>query len=431
MITMSQRDIERLAVLERVREGVLTQVQAGLELGMSSRQVRRLLKRYEEHGAQGLVHRLRGQCSNRRLDRALREQAQELIKAHYADFGPTLACEKLAERHGITLSIETVRRLKTQAGTWRPKQRRVKPIHPLRERRPCRGELIQIDGSPHDWFEGRAPRCTLLVFIDDATSELLALRFVAQETTQDYLTVLRDYVLTHGLPACFYSDRHSVFVTSRDRLTRDTPHQPTRFAQVLERLGIDALYASSPQAKGRVERANQTLQDRLVKEMRLAGINDPATANAWIDDFRHAHNRRFAVAPLSAHDAHVPYLGSRTQLDDACSIRYQRQLSRTLSCQFECQFLQILAPGRQRQLARQSVDILQHLDGTLRVLYDNEVLEFRIGPRPGKAPVEPKQLNQTVETVLLTRARVSSPKPNHPWKAWTGKEPNPMLHINR
>lgn len=428
---MSQRDVQRLAVLERVRDGVLTQVQAGLELGLSARHVRRLLTRYEEQGAQGLVHRLRGQRSNRRLDLTLTAQAQALIKTHYADFGPTLACEKLAERHGITLSIETVRRLMSEAGTWRPKQRRVKPIHPLRERRPCRGELIQIDGSPHDWFEGRAPRCTLLVFIDDATSELMALRFVAQETTRDYLAVLCDYILAHGLPTCLYSDRHSIFLTSQGGLARDTPHEPTRFTQVLERLGIEALHASSPQAKGRVERANQTLQDRLVKEMRLAGVHDMATANAWIEQFRQAHNRRFAVAPRSGHDAHVPYLGSRAQLDDACSVCYQRRLSHTLSCQFKRQFLQIHAPGRQRQLARQPVTILQHPDGTLRVLYGQEILAFRIGPQPGKAPVEPKQLNQTIETALLARARASSPKPNHPWKVWTGKEPNPMLHINR
>lgn len=428
---MSQRDIERLAVLERVRGGVLTQVQAGLELDLSARQVRRLLQRYEEHGAQGLVHRLRGQSSNRRLDRGLTVQVQALIKTHYADFGPTLACEKLAERHGIVLCIETVRQLMTQAGTWRPKRRRVKPIHPLRERRPCRGELIQIDGSPHDWFEGRAPRCTLLVFIDDATSELMALRFVAQETTQDYLALLCDYILAHGLPACLYSDRHSIFVTSRGSEHRDTPHAPTRFTQVLARLGIEALHASSPQAKGRVERANQTLQDRLVKEMRLAGMHDLATANVWIEQFRQAHNRRFAVAPLNEHDAHVPYLGSRTGLDEACSVRYQRKLSHTLSCQFKREFVQILAPGRQRQLARQLVDLVQYPDGTLRVLYGQEELAFRLGPQPGKAPVEPKQLNQTVETALLARARASSPKPNHPWKVWTGKEPNPMLHLNR
>src|SRR5690606_2181613 len=169
----------------------------------------------------------------RRTPEAILAQAQALIAAHYSDFGPTLACEKLAERHGIRLSIESVRRVMTQAGLWRPRARRYKPIHPLRARRPCRGELIQIDGSPHDWFEGRAPRCTLLVFIDDATSELMALRFVEQETTMGYLGLLHDYIAQHGLPACLYSDRHSIFVTSKGADALEHGPKPTHFAQAL------------------------------------------------------------------------------------------------------------------------------------------------------------------------------------------------------
>src|SRR5690606_37814900 len=201
----------------------------------------------------------------------------------------------------LALSVETVRRLMCEAGLWRAKRRRCKPIHPLRERRACRGELIQIDGSSHDWFEGRAPRCTFLVFIDDASSQLMALKFVAHETTLDYLGVLQDYILEHGLPACLYSDRHSVFVTSN--ATKEEA-QPTHFARALERLGIEGLQASSPQAKGRVERANQTLQDRLVKAMRLAGINDMQAANAWLPTYLAAHNRRFAVASAEPEDGH-------------------------------------------------------------------------------------------------------------------------------
>lgn len=427
---MSERETRQLSVLEQVRCGALTQVQASVELSLTTRQIRRLLRRYEQGGAQALVHGLRGRASNRRTPEAILAQAQALIAAHYSDFGPTLACEKLAERHGIRLSIESVRRVMTQAGLWRPRARRYKPIHPLRARRPCRGELIQIDGSPHDWFEGRAPRCTLLVFIDDATSELMALRFVEQETTMGYLGLLHDYIAQHGLPACLYSDRHSIFVTSKGADALEHGPKPTHFAQALGRLGIEALQASSPQAKGRVERANQTLQDRLVKEMRLAGLSDMASANAWLEGFRLAHNRRFAVTPSSPHDAHVAYLGEPDALAQACSVRHQRKLSKTLSCQFERRFFQVLAPTRQRELAGKQVEIVLLPQGEIRVMHREERLKFHVGVTPDKVPLDSKNLNNVVEKALLTRARVSKPKPNHPWKAWTGAEPNPMRHVS-
>ena len=426
MITMSERDTHRLGVLERVKSGHLSQVQAGLELGLSTRQVRRLLTRYERQGARGLVHCLRGRPSNRRTPQTVLDQARQLISTYYADFGPTLASEKLLERHGIALSVEHTRGLMTQAGLWHPKRRRNKALHPLRERRACRGELIQIDGSPHDWFEGRAPRCTLLVFIDDATSELMALRFVEQETTRDYLSVLHQYILTHGLPACLYSDRHSIFVTNHGQQEHV---KPTRFHQALQRLGIEAIQANSPQAKGRVERANQTLQDRLVKEMRLAGINGMQQANAWLEAFRRAHNQRFAVAPDSTQDAHVPYLSSPQGLVQACSIHYERVLSRALSCQLHGKLLQIQAPGQQRQLAGKRVQILEHPDGQLTLLYKNASLPFEMGPKSNKPrPVDAKQLNDVVTQKIDKRERNRRPAPDtHPWKRWISTEPNPRL----
>lgn len=422
MITMSAREEGRLRVLEQVLHGKLSQVQAAGLLEVSVRQVRRLQRRYEAHGGAGLVHQLRGQVSNRKLDASVALRAQQLITAHYPDFGPTLASEMLVKHHGIALSIESVRTLMTSAGLWRPKRKRQTPIHPMRERRACRGELIQIDGSPHDWFEGRGPRCTLLVFIDDATSELMALRFVAAETTAAYMQTLHDYILEHGLPACLYSDRHSIFRTSK---AADDNPLPTQFARALDSLGIEGIQASSPQAKGRVERANKTLQDRLVKVLRLAGINDMVAANAWVSAYIEPHNQRFAVQARDPHDAHVAYLESELQLSTILAHHYQRRLSKTLSCQFRRQVLQISAPGQQRRLAGQTVQIIERLDGSLTVLYERRPLIHQASDRTVyiKPVVDAKGLNHRVNTTLKERQR---PDSTHPWKQWRGSYPNPQ-----
>lgn len=414
MITMSQKEVGRLRVLEQVAQGALSQGEAAGVLQLSVRQLRRLQRRYEVGGASALVHGLRGRTSNHTLEAAVVRQAQQLIALHYTDFGPTLACEMLAQRHGIALSVESVRTLMRAAGLWRARRRRCAPIHPMRERRPRRGELIQIDGSPHDWFEGRGPRCTLLVFIDDATSELMALRFVRAETTADYLRVLRQHILTHGLPMCLYSDRHSIF-----RSTSPQDPQPTCFAQALERLGIEGIQASSPQAKGRVERANQTLQDRLVKAMRLQAIDDIETANAWLPAYIAAHNQRFAVAPALSEDAHAPYLGEADALDLALAFHYDRRLSSTLSCQFRQRIVQVLAPAEQRRLAGEHVHVIEHLDGSLQVLHAGRALRFEALPKPSriKPAEDSKSLNTRVQAVVTKR---SGPSANHPWRRWEG-----------
>jgi len=416
MITMSTREEGRIRVLEQVLLGKLSQPQAAGLLEVSVRQMRRLQRRYEAQGGAGLVHKLRGQVSNRKLDVDLALRAQQLITAHYPDFGPTLASEMLVQHHNIVLSVESIRTLMIGAGLWRAKRKRQKSIHPMRERRASRGELIQIDGSPHDWFEGRGPRCTLLVFIDDATSEIMALHFTPTETTAAYMQTLRDYVLLHGLPACLYSDRHSIFCINKG--ADDNP-SPTQFARALKRLGIEGIQASSPQAKGRVERANQTLQDRLTKALRLAGIHDIAAANAWVAGYIEQHNKRFAVAACHPHDAHVQYLETRSQLDLILAHHFERRLSKTLSCQFRGQVLQISAPGQQRRLVGQTVQIMEQLDGRLVVCYKEKILDYQACDRARyvKPPVDSKALNSRVQTALNERSR---PTKTHPWKRWVG-----------
>lgn len=415
MIKMTTKDVLRSQVMAQVMEGKLDQAGAASRLGISVRQVKRLKRRLQDEGTQGLLSKKRGVPSNRRTPPDVLDKAITLIGERYADFGPTLACEKLNELHEITLSVETVRQAMLRAGLWKARRGAGIRTHAIRERRARRGELIQIDGSPHDWFEGRAPRCCLLVFIDDATSELMALRFVDTETTLGYMGLLEQYVLEHGLPAALYSDRHSIFQINRgDR--QDVSHTQTQFARALEQLGIEGIQANSPQAKGRVERANQTLQDRLVKEMRLQGISSQEAANAWLPQFMRALNRRFAVTPIIAGDAHVPYTGKAAALRQILSIHTPRRLSSNLSCQFDGLLYQVQPTDRGLALRGAEVTIVTHPASATAVLWQGRVLPHTLSSKAVKqhAAVDGKEVNSKVDRALSRR---TPPQPiGHPWK---------------
>ena len=412
---MTNKDVLRSQVMAQVLDGKLDQASAAARLGIGVRQVKRLKRRLQDEGVQGLLSKKRGRPSNRRTPAALLAQAVALIGEHYADFGPTLACEKLQERHDIKLSVETVRQAMLGAGLWRAKRGAGARTHAMRERRARRGELIQIDGSPHDWFEGRAPRCCLLVFIDDATSELTALRFVDAETTLGYMALLEEHVRTHGLPAAIYSDRHSIFrVNKGDH--KDASQEQTQFARALEQLGIEGIQANSPQAKGRVERANQTLQDRLVKEMRLQGISSQEAANAWLPQFMRAFNRRFAVVPATPDDAHAPYAGTPAALRRILSIHTQRSLSRNLSCQFDGLLYQVQSADQGLALRGADVTIVTHPSSAPELIWQGRVLQHTCSSKPVKqrAAVDSKEVNGKVEQALKRR---TPPQPiGHPWK---------------
>lgn len=280
-VTMSHKELNRLQIIQESLTRHITQEQAAARIGISIRQVKRLVQRYRNEGSSGLVSRRRGKRPNNSFSIEFRATVISLLKGSYADFGPTLACEKLREIHGLSLSVETLRKWMVEEGLWRERRRKIARIYQRRMRRPSYGELIQIDGSPHDWFENRGPRCTLIVFIDDATSALMALRFAPAETTRAYMETLRGYLNDHGVPLALYSDRHSIFRVNNP----EREGELTQFTRAIKTLGIEPIHANSPQAKGRVERANQTLQDRLVKEMRLQGISDIETANAWLPTF--------------------------------------------------------------------------------------------------------------------------------------------------
>ena len=423
MVTeMSDKEVLRSQVMAQLVEGKLDQATAALRLGIGVRQVKRLKRAYTSDGAKGLVSGKRGRPSNRRTRPELLEQAMSLVAARYGDFGPTLAAEKLAELHEIKLAVETVRQAMLRAGLWKARKGAGARTHPMRERRARRGELIQIDGSPHDWFEGRSARCSLLVFIDDATGELMALRFVDTETTLGYMGVLQEYILEHGLPAALYSDRHSIFrINSGDKKHAD---EQTQFGRALQQLGIESIHANSPQAKGRVERANQTLQDRLVKEMRLQGIDNQSAANVWLPQFIRAFNRRFAVQASLQGDAHVRFVGQHAALRRILAVHTPRRLSNNLSCQHAGLLYQIQSADRGLALRGTSVNVVQHVDGMIELLWQDRLLPHVASSKPEKqAPAcDGKDVNGKVDQALTRRAQ---PKPiGHPWKRPMATPPN-------
>src|SRR3989449_4744874 len=332
-LTLSMKELDRLPVLTRIAERRLTRRRAAGLLQIGERQVRRLYRAFVQDGADGLVSRQRGRPSARRLPAATQAHALALIRERYPDFGPTFAHQKLTEEHGLTFSVETLRGWMSAAGLWVPRAQRARRSYPPRERRACLGELVQLDGSEHAWFEDRGPRCTLLVYVDDATSRLMELCFADTESTFDYFHATRHYLERHGKPMAFYSDRLSVFhVQARDR-AQGGPGL-SQFGRALRALNIDSICANSPQAKGRVERANGTLQDRLVKELRLRGLSTPAAAEPFLPVFMADYNRRFATPARVAYDAHRPLL-STEDLTEIFTCQELRRITAQLTVNYK------------------------------------------------------------------------------------------------
>ncbi|TNH37482.1 ISNCY family transposase [Paracoccus haeundaensis] len=334
LVLMSEHELQRIEVLAQVLDGSLRTATAAELLGVSQRQVQRLVREVQDNGAMAVRHKLRGRPSNNRIGDLKRDYILSLIRSDYPDFGPTLAAETLAERHTIRVSSETLRKWMISDGLWQSRSQR-RRVHRPRLRREAVGELIQIDGSEHRWFEDRGPACTLLVFIDDATGALMHLRFVRSESTESYFAALADYLHEHGLPVAFYSDKHSVFRVNKAEAR--SGHGMTQFGRALSELNIEILCANSSQAKGRVERANRTLQDRLVKELRLAGISDMAAGNDFLPGFIARHNLRFAHPPARPENLHRPVNLPASRLRDILCVRDQRQVGASLVVHYERQ----------------------------------------------------------------------------------------------
>jgi hypothetical protein len=396
VVTMTLREIDRLKVIDQVLKGKLNRYQASEQLKLSRRQIIRLCKRVKKEANIGIIHRLRGKASNRSLAPEILSKVAELIKKKYSDFGPTLAAEKLAEFDGLSLSTSTVRRTMVKAELWKP--RRVKTLfRTFRQRRACLGELIQVDGSHHDWFEGRAARCVLIVFIDDATSRILLAKFVDSESTLHLMRLTGKYLLEYGRPLAVYVDKDSIFRVNRqptveEQLRDDQP--ATQFSRAMEELNIEVIFANSPQAKGRVERSFKTHQDRLVKELRIRNISDQDTANRFLEEiYLPDCNRRFSVLPLSERDAHRK-LQKNQCLQQILSIRSQRTLFNDYTIRFQNRFFQIQHQPGLCIRPKQKVHVEVRLDSSLHIRFNGRYLKFVQIAKPLSASMHKQNLIQ-------------------------------------
>lgn len=386
-LTMSKKERERLAVLVRVTAMELSDEDAAVALGISLRQFYRIRKRYTADGDQGLTHRLRGRRSNRVSDVSIRRQVIALFRERYSDYGPTLFAEMLSEHHQITLAVETLRQWLLAEGLWqrRTKRRRHRRKRP---RRAAIGELVQFDGSVHDWFEGRGPSCTAIVIVDDASGQVF-IRFAVSENTVDCMRTMMLYIERYGIPQAIYTDGGSVYYSDSG--------SPTDFALAMQELGITMIRARSPQAKGRVERSNRTHQDRLIKALRRANVCSIDEANALLEaSYLQEHNERFAESDGLA-DVHRPV--ERVELERIFCFRCTRSVSNDWTVRLASQYLQIQPSSAPMPPPQTRVELRRFLDDSLHVYWKRQ--ELVVTPFEARPPAR-VQLPQP-------------PKPEHPW----------------
>lgn len=405
---MSLSEISRLEVVDRIVAKRITQAKGAEQLGISRRQMVRICNKHKQEGPAGLVSKHRGKPSNNHLSDEVRKGVSRLIKAHYADFGPTFAHQKLTELHKLKLSVESTRKIMIEEKIWRGKKRKAMRHHPMRQRRSSLGELVQIDGSPHDWFEGRAPRCCLLVFVDDATSRLLMLRFVTEESTEGYFDATRDYLIKHGRPISFYSDKHSIFRVNIKEAASGTGE--TQFSRAMRELGIELICANSPQAKGRVEKANRTLQDRLVKELRLKSINSIDAANAFLPEFISDYNKRFAIEPVCSEDAHRKTIPEPEVLDLLFSKQCQRKLSKNLELSYKNVLYQIHVKGQGYAMRGAEITVCDQGEEVI-LLYKKAPLEYKTLDKRHNLTI----IKSCKQLENMPKSKAHKPSRDHPW----------------
>ncbi|HSF66220.1 MAG TPA: ISNCY family transposase [Nitrospiraceae bacterium] len=402
-VIMSVKELRRVSVIRQTMEKQLTQVKASALLGLTPRHIRRLIERVAQAGDQGLAHRGRGKPSNRQIPEPVKTKALKRYEKQYGDFGPTLAAEKLAERHGMAVNAETLRGWLLAKGVTHF-QRRKRPHRAWRERRAHVGELIQLDGSHHDWLEGRGPRCVLMAYIDDASSRVCA-RFYEYEGTLPAMDSFQRYIRQYGIPLAVYADKHTTYQspappTVDEQLAGVTP--TSQFGRALGELAVELIPAHSPQAKGRVERLFKTVQDRLVKELRLAEVSTLEAANRFLESYLPIYNRRFAVPPAQAADLHRPR-PTRRELDCMLCLKTIRCLRKDFTITYQGGLYQI-----HETIRAPHVLVEEHVDGTMRITHQGRSLGFHaITSRPVKiaavTPVHPPR-------------RPVTPRPDHPWR---------------
>lgn len=408
---MSRKEAERLSVMKQVDKKILNLRKGAEELGISLRQVKRIRKRYIEQGGKGLISLKRGKTSNRKILQKIRDRAVELIKEKYHDFGPTLVAEKLERVHEIKISVETARKWLVEENLWKVKRKKEVKVYQRRIRRSRFGELLQGDGSPHDWFEGRGEKCTLLQFVDDATSQTTVARFFRTEGTEEYLELLKEHLEKWGRPQALYVDKHSTFRVNREEIQKGVGI--THFGQVMKGLDIELICANSPQAKGRVERKNGLFQDRLIKEMRLKGISNIEEGNVFLPEFIKEMNQRFGKEACNSEDAHRA-LRQKDDLKRIFARKDERTLSKNLTFQHQgtLYLIQTKSPNRMRH-AR--VEVIWQEGEPIEVEYKGVKLKYKKWEE--KSYERPEVLDsKEIAVASWTSRKTSKPGKHHPWR---------------
>ena len=403
MIMADPGEIKRLHVIRKVLERAIKQVEAAEILSLSGRQIRRIVKRIRGEGDKGIVHQSRGRPSNRRTPDEVKDKVIRLYRAQYKDFGPTLASEKLSERDGIGISDETLRRWLLEAGDWK-RSRKGRQHREWRERKHHDGEMVQIDGSHHAWFEERGPGCVLMGYIDDATGKVFA-RFYDYEGSLPAMDSFKRYSKKYGLPMKVYLDKHTTYKSTARPTIQDELDQVgplSQFERALKELGVEVLHAHSPQAKGRIERLFRTLQDRLVKEMRLRGIRTLEEANQFLEEYLPRYNRRFCVCPKGKDDFHRP-LPKGLVLDTILCIKTERSLRNDFTVAHNRKLYQI-----EDTVKASKVMVQERVDGSMIITHQGRSLRFKeITERPER---------QKPRVVLMRIRKPRIPSVDHPWR---------------
>lgn len=428
ILQMTQRDIDRLKTLHLAIQKKITQGKAAELLDLSREHVNRLCQKIRISGNRAIIHGLRGRPSNHQLLPGLIEKAEKKLKEKYPDFGPTFAAEKLLEIESIKLSNETVRRMMIKLDLWKEKKRRA-THREWRERKDCLGEMVQMDGSDHAWFEGRRDKCILLASIDDATSRIF-LRFTEHEDTRNLMQFSRLYLHKFGKPRIVYVDKDSIYVTNRqpnlEEELQGRKYALTQYTRAMEvDLDVKVINAGSPQAKGRVERLFETLQDRLVKELRLAGISTLPAANRFLDKvYLPKHNQKFCVPPKNKADVHRPVGKTKPELDAIFSFQEERVVGNDYTLHWKNHLFQIAKYQPYFLLPRTKVTVEEHLNGKVKIRYKGKYLKMHeIDPSQIRKP----SASTTKPLPIIKPATVRKPPPpaaDHPWRKFSyGRQP--------
>jgi len=419
LLTLNRKEQKRLMVLNKITKRELSIKEGSAALELSERQVWRLLSGYRKEGASALAHGNRGRKPYNMVEESLKLKVIELAKYNYTGFNHQHLTEKLQEKEGIKLCRSTVRNILTQAGIGSPRKRRLPRHRSRRERYSEEGMLLQVDGSPHDWLEGRGPRLCLIGAIDDATNNVPYAFFQEHEDTIGYMRLLQEIVLTKGIPAALYHDRHSVFTVSREQepsldeqLNGKVPL--TQMGRLLKELGITSIAAKSPQAKGRVERLWGTFQDRLISELRLAGVTTLQEANRLLECFLPEYNQKFAI---EAREPQIAYrkLEEDFHAEEYFCFKYPRSVGADNVVRFRDIRLQILPAQDRLSYARCRVEVHQRLDGSVAIYYQGKPLPVQPAPLDTHS-LRKSKLTKSVSTAPPTRKPCTKPSPNHPWR---------------